>query len=43
MTRKIKHLSAKVILDFVAFLAISMGYLFGRALVKVRKDRDRMI
>ncbi len=43
MSRKMKNFSARIILDFVAFLAISMGYLFGRAYARVRKDRDRMI
>ena len=43
MSRKMKHLSAKIILDFLAFFAISGGYLLGLAVAKVRKDRDRMI
>ena len=43
MTRKMKNFSARIFLDFVAFLAISGGYLIGRAMAKVRKNRDGMI
>ena len=43
MSRKMKNLSARIVLDFVAFLAISMGFIVGRAVARVRKDRDRMI
>lgn len=43
MTQKMKRLSAKIILDFLALFAISCGYLIGRAYAKVRKDRDGMI
>ena len=43
MTRKMKHFSAKIILDFVAFLAISGGCLIGLAVAKVRKNRNGMI
>jgi len=43
MTRKMKNFSARIILDFVAFLAISGGYWIGRAVSKVRKNRGGMI
>lgn len=43
MTRKVKNFSARILLDFVAFLAISGGYLIGRAVAKIRKNHDDMI
>jgi hypothetical protein len=43
MSRKMKNFSAKIILDFVAFLAMSAAYLVGRAVSGSSKDRDRMI
>ncbi len=43
MTRKMKKLSANIILDFVAFLAMSAAYLIGRAITGSSKDRDGMI
>ena len=43
MNRKIKNLSGKMILDFLAFFVMSGVYVAGRALVPFTKDKDRMI
>ncbi len=43
MSRKMRNFSAKMILDFVAFLAMSTAYLVGWALPGSSKHRDRMI
>jgi hypothetical protein len=43
MSWKMKNFSARIVLDLVAFLAISAGYLFSRAVSKARKNHDGMI
>jgi hypothetical protein len=43
MSRKIKNLSGKVVLDFLAFFIMSGVYMAGKALAPFSKDKDRMI
>jgi len=43
MTRKVKNLSAKIILDFLALFAMSAAYLVGKVLSVLFSNRDGMI
>gem|GEM_PF-2880398 len=43
MSRKIKNLSGKVILDFLAFFVMSGVYIAGKTLASFKKDKDGMI
>jgi|HubBroStandDraft_3_1064219.scaffolds.fasta_scaffold472515_1 hypothetical protein len=43
MRRKMKNLSGKMILDFLAFFVMSGVYVAGKALTPFKKDKDRMI
>ena len=43
MSRKMKNLSGRIILDFVAFFAMSLAYVVGRTLSGRSKHRDGMI
>lgn len=43
MSRKMKNLSAKILLDFLAFFAMSTVYLVGRALAALFSRRGGML
>ena len=43
MSRKMKNLSAKILLDFLALFAMSAAYLVGKAFSGRPKGRDGMI
>jgi hypothetical protein len=43
MSHKIKNLSGKVMLDFLAFFIMSGVYVAGKAWAPFSKDKDKMI
>lgn len=43
MSRRMKNLSGKIVLDFLAFFVMSGVYVAGRALASFNKNKDRMI
>ncbi|HTC21703.1 MAG TPA: hypothetical protein VK859_12690 [bacterium] len=43
MSRKMKNLSGKMILDLLAFFVMSGLYVAGKTLAPFNKDKDRMI
>ena len=43
MLRKIKNFAGTIILDFLAFFAMSGFWMMGRALAPVKRQKDRRI